>query len=353
MAELNDSDLTENQKCDFSNFEDLVHRITDEFKLTVDPKLDKQFNTIERPQFEMNVVTKDQSVEIKKDKSSEGDELVKNNELIEKNDKLTGKNENNLDKRKDVNYDFIDYSEYEDLDNSSQTQKEDPNETKYIRNGKKFKFDDRTMIEYAAIRRCKIDPITHEEIDEKYCFKFRFQWDPFTGERLKEEDPYGPLYFDPDGLIRYFYINRLKCLWCEEEIDGEIRAGYGDALGAGPDIYIVSRGKNPEKYLFRLPINDCYWSEEQLNYSCVTMGPKLTDEEIKEIDELAKKRLHNYYTLYNKNRPSLTLMKEYYEMAIAKEPKTEMTYMMTETQKKYFREKMNIAAVKKLREMSG
>ena len=30
------------------------------------------------------------------------------------------------------------------------------------------------------------------------------------------EDPRGPLYFDPDTLIYYFYNNRLNHLWIQE-----------------------------------------------------------------------------------------------------------------------------------------
>ena len=68
------------------------------------------------------------------------------------------------------------------------------------------------------------------------------------------------LYFDPNTLIHYFYINRLKNLWIDESIeDGNYYQGhYGYAVGNGPDFEIKGRGKHPDWYLFRLPIIDCY-----------------------------------------------------------------------------------------------
>jgi hypothetical protein len=44
-------------------------------------------------------------------------------------------------------------------------------------------------------------------------------------------------------------------------------------------------GSNPEKYLFRLPIIDCYLADGH-NYSLITFGPLLTDDEINIIDNL-------------------------------------------------------------------
>ena len=42
----------------------------------------------------------------------------------------------------------------------------------------------------------------------------------------------------------------------------------------------MGRGKHPEMYLFILPIIDCYL-EEGFNMMEVTMGPILTDKEVK------------------------------------------------------------------------
>jgi hypothetical protein len=50
-------------------------------------------------------------------------------------------------------------------------------------------------------------------------------------------------------------------------------------VGSGENINIIGRGECPEKYLFRLPIIDCYL-EKDYNKSIITMGPKLTIEEI-------------------------------------------------------------------------
>jgi len=53
------------------------------------------------------------------------------------------------------------------------------------------------------LRKNKLDVFTREPINEKYAFKFEYQWDPYTGERLGK-DPYGALYFHPDNLIHYY-----------------------------------------------------------------------------------------------------------------------------------------------------
>lgn len=224
----------------------------------------------------------------------------------------------------------------------------------YERNNKKIMFDDKTMQYYLTMRFRKMDPIYLIDMDDEKCFKFYNQWNPYTGERL-EIDPYGPLCFHPDSLIRYFYSNRLNGLWvCESQQDDINYEGYYDiAVGAGFDMYIQSRGYNPEKYLFRLPIIDCYWIPEMKNEATVTMGPILTDEEVKKIDECAKYYGSSYFSQYGAQRPSLSLMKQLYDTAVNKYPNVIITPDMTIQNINDLYSKTNRHAVDKLRIMKG
>ena len=160
----------------------------------------------------------------------------------------------------------------------------------------KIKKNEMKIIDrYLTHRRNKIDPLLLSElpIDDKYnikdLFKFKYKWNPYSGERL-EKDKNGPLYFDPDTLIHYFYTDRLKELWKPGYYqNGDWYEGYyGDAVGNGPEFKISGRGKHPDWYLFRLPIPDGYLIEGHCEQS-VTMGPILSDKEIKEIYKLSKR----------------------------------------------------------------
>lgn len=213
-----------------------------------------------------------------------------------------------------------------------------------------------TLDRYQRMRRDKIDPILlidlpYGEYQLDDYFKFEYKWDPFTGERLNK-DPDGALYFDPDTLINYFYINRLNNLW----INGQngYHGYYGDAISNGPDFYINGRGYHPEWYLFRLPIQDCYLPEDY-NQQYITMGPILTDEEIIQIDNLAKK-FGKYH--YNKKRPSLFEIKKLYDQAISKTPNlgidSEIEFYMESfepLQISILRRKTNIIAIEMLKQI--
>lgn len=190
-----------------------------------------------------------------------------------------------------------------------------------LTDGSLITYNDETYEYYKTLRKTKCDPITNEEIDEKYAFKFPYEWDPYTGER-KEADPYGPLCFNPDILIKYFHTNRLINIWCEPvpEDQGMYDGWLGDAVGNGPDFNITSRGTFPEWYLFRLPITNCYLTSDH-NDMIVTMGPKLTLEEITEIDRLAKLMGNTYELSFGVRRPSLLDMYTYYTEMINPEPK--------------------------------
>lgn len=180
-------------------------------------------------------------------------------------------------------------------------------------------YDEQTTVFYRNMREKKYNIISHDKFNYEpdYAFKFENMWDPYTGER-KEKDKFGALYFDPDELIHFFYKRRLKLLWNEpkDENGGYYQGYFGDALGSGENILIKGRGLHPELYLFRLPIDDCYL-EEDCDLSVITMGPKLTEQEIENIDYLAETyHKKNYYEVYKKNRPSLKKMKELYDIAI-------------------------------------
>lgn len=176
---------------------------------------------------------------------------------------------------------------------------------------------------YRNMREKKYNIISHDSFDcnVNQIFQFPSMWDPYTGERT-EMDPHGPLYFHPDELIHFFYKRRLKMLWHEpkDENGGFFQGYYCDAVGSGEEINIPGRGIYPELYLFRLPIDDCYLPPDS-DLSVITMGPKLTDQEVLYIDELAEKyHKNNYQNCYRKKRPSLVEMKKLYDTAISKNP---------------------------------
>jgi hypothetical protein len=246
---------------------------------------------------------------------------------------------------------YIDFSDFDDGSTSSPQEVD----SLYERDGKKISFDDKTMLYYKAMRFRKMDPIFQIDLDEDKCFKFYYQWNPYTGERLGA-DPYGPMCFHPDSLIKYFYENRLNNLWVEQvEQNGDNYEGYYDvAVGAGEDIYIQSRGYNPERYLFRLPIIDCYWIPCMKNEAIVTMGPVLTDDEVKQIDEIAKKYGSYYSSQFGTPRPSLYLMKQLYDKAISKKPQiTNIINSLTAQQLSELYAKVNREAVDRLRSIKG
>ena len=245
---------------------------------------------------------------------------------------------------------YIDFSEFDDQDEN-----EKEIDSLYVREGNKIMFDDKTMLYYKTMRFRKMDPIFLADIDDDKCFKFYYEWNPYTGERL-DIDPYGALCFHPDSLIKYFYENRLNDLWVSETEQNGIQyeGYYAEAVGAGFDIYIQSRGYNPDRYLFRLPIIDCYWIPGMENDAVVTMGPVLTNEEVKQIDEIAKKHGTYYLTQYGVQRPSLFTMKQLYDTAVNNKPIIHIDPNMVPSQQLSELYSMaNRAAVDKLKIMKG
>ena len=221
---------------------------------------------------------------------------------------------------------------------------------KYKIDGKKIVFNKKTMDYYCTMRKVGVDPITCEKISDIFAFKVDYMWDPYTGERL-QTDPFGPLSFDPITLVYYFYTIRTKKLWMNDVGDktGYFQGTYDDAVGIGDDFPIPGRGNYREWYIFRLPISDCYLQE---NYSrqIVTMGPKLTYEDICKIDDLADK-IGEYKFRYRKKKPSLKEIWKYYHIAISKTPHIPNGEYLSKLELQNAREALNRAAVDILREM--
>ena len=175
---------------------------------------------------------------------------------------------------------------------------------------------------YEYYRRNKIDPILLTELPlnnmlEKNVFKYEYKWNPYTGKKLNIKDESGPLCFDPNSLIHYFYKNRLNNLWKKGEYNEDeniyTEGYYGDALGGYPDFSITGRGKHPEMYLFRLPIIDCYLEKDH-NLQVVTMGPELSNKEIKKINSLSNKDV--FKSLYKYKKPNILKLKNIYDKAV-------------------------------------
>ncbi len=237
-----------------------------------------------------------------------------------------------------------------DLNNLNLEYKEKSNNTT------KFEYDERTTEYYKTLRKLKLDPITCEELDNKVHFEFKYKWDPYTGER-GEQDPDGPLCFDADTLIKYYHIHRLRDLWVEpkQEMYGLYQGYYDYLVGAAVlkdnkvEINIEGRGNCPEKYLFRLPIIDCYLPKGH-NNNIITMGPILTDSEIKEINEIANMNKNNYKINYKSTRPSIIEMKKAYDQAINKNPIINYKYEknLTEQEIRTRENHVNVAILKML-----
>lgn len=188
-------------------------------------------------------------------------------------------------------------------------------------------YDNTTNETYRIKRLFRIDPFTDLEIPSNLIFEFQFTWNPYTGIRDKI-DPIGPLSFNAICLYDYFYSNRYKGLW-NPPIE-QFQGYYGDLLGAGKKINIKSRGTNPEKYLFRLPIIDCYLPLNH-KFSTITMGPELTDNEISRIDLIVQK----YHPKRSQpNFVTLKMLKLYYDNALNPSPDLNL-YEIKELQIKY------------------
>ena len=173
------------------------------------------------------------------------------------------------------------------------------------------KFNKTTREYYKIMRELHLDPITCDKVPDELAFRFEYMWDTITGERT-EKDPNGALYFNVKNLIKNFYYNRLRMLWTDGDIINGIQyqGYYGDGVGAGEEL-INGRGNNTHLHLFRLPIIDCYLSKN-FNLSIITMGPKLTSEEIDSIQKIYNKACDK-----NKKVNLLTTIEKLYKGAIS------------------------------------
>jgi hypothetical protein len=234
----------------------------------------------------------------------------------------------------------------------------EPEITIYKLDGRPIKYDDQTEEYYRVMRERKLDPISAINVDSAWGFNYDYQWDPYTGDKLCI-DPVGPLWFDPDSLIYSIYVKRLTLLWNDavEGDDGTYEGYYGDGIGSGEDMFVTSRGSNTHLYPFRLPIIDCYLTKDH-NLALITMGPKLTDEDVKLIDKLAAKKGKTYEETFGRKRPSLQLMKKLYDTAISVTPLIEeykdkpLEFAKLGAEKiRALRYKANTAAVNSLKKM--
>jgi len=216
-------------------------------------------------------------------------------------------------------FDFVNFSETNDKANIIQDD-----------------YDDTTIEIYRTMRLYKIDPIMNEEIPKHLIFDFKYKWNPISGIR-KEIDEMGALCFNAWNLYQYFYKNRYNGIWYppKEQFQGY----YGDLLGCGTDM-IVNGKPCSEKYLYRLPIIDCYLKKSH-NHSIITMGPILTDEEIDNIDKIISN--------LRKNKPTLKTLKEYYDQALNSSPDiTELKKTFPDLTDRELKEKFNRMYVDKL-----
>ncbi len=258
------------------------------------------------------------------------------------------------------NCDFDDFVDFDDVPVKEIA--EDPRNSEIYFRTCKIEFDDATTNFYRVMRERKLNVFTQEDdIEPDKCFQYRYMWDVFTGEVLGP-DPCGSLWFHPVELVNYFAEYCLKNLWHDQvdEQGGIYEGYYGDLLGSGDDMFVKGRGYYTELYLFRLPIVDCYMPKG-CSLSLITMGGKLTEIDLQQIDDLMKK-YHSklYFKKYKKHPPSLIEMKKHYDNAISSKPSLEEMGFTKEDEKtmsegdlKHNRAQTNIMAVNNLKQMVG
>lgn len=209
---------------------------------------------------------------------------------------------------------LVDFTKYDKLvlDNDATM-----NMDEYIK-----KYDKYTTCYYKAHRFKKTDPIDDTQLSYYTGFAYKYIWDPYTGDIVKHngikvEDPFGPLYFSPSNIVQNIFYKRLMNLWESPIYDetGTYEGYYGDNVGAGNMFELHGRGSHAERYLFRLPIVDCYLPENH-DLNIVTMGPILDDDDIDVIDGLMKKETLHIYSQIG----SLKRLKKIYDVAISSNP---------------------------------
>lgn len=192
------------------------------------------------------------------------------------------------------------------------------------------------------------DPLSKLELKKysKNIYNYKYCWNPLNGNIIGI-DPRGPIYFDSDFLIHYFYINRLNHLW--NKSNDNFTGSFGDGLGNGPDFYIPGRGYSYNWYLFRLPLYNAYCDFNKIGQQ-TTLTPELSKNEIIKIYKLACSKKNNYKKLFNKDRPNLIKMYELYNQAILKPDYNNFSLIDKELIKENF-SVININALNQLKNM--
>lgn len=174
-------------------------------------------------------------------------------------------------------------------------------------------------------RLSKRDIFNDEIIPIDECFEYFDMWDAYTGKKIGKKDEFGPLCFNGFELCYFYYINRLNGLFNKPE--GEYDGYYGELLGTGIDINIISRGCYPERYLLRLPVIDCY-VYENAKHSHVTMGPILTNDEINKLDDILDYNYKNFNKIICNSAKLMAKIKYHYDEALNYNPnKNDLIYL--------------------------
>ena len=225
-------------------------------------------------------------------------------------------------------------------------------------------FDDETQ-RYREFRNNHQDPVTYQEMKNKKSFKFKYVWDCYTGERIGV-DPYGPLYLSPVTILRTILSKILLGLWTE--IEGCMPM-YGENIGVSKKFNNTSRGPQPEKYVFRIPIQDCYLhrGSDKRGKSVHTLGPELTDDELLEINNLIGKYWSDdpYIADLPKSALKILELRKLYDVAIDPKPTNDIEALPLCLRDRYLRtftngtididhnEYINRIAVEEIKKMIG
>lgn len=202
----------------------------------------------------------------------------------------------------------IDIKKYKINDNN--TKKEECVNT-YLR----YNFNTRETLRMKRLSRRDI--FNDELIQPEERFEYFDIWDAYTGKKTGKHDEFGPLCFNGFELCYFYYINRLNGIWNKPE--GEYDGYYGELLGSGININIVSRGCYPERYLLRLPVIDCYVPEDA-KHSHITMGPMLTNDEINKLDDILDYNYKNFNKIICNSARPMAKIKFHYDEALNSNP---------------------------------
>jgi len=199
---------------------------------------------------------------------------------------------------------------------------------------------------YDKYHKSNLDPLTKMEIESTLtCYEYKYCWSPLNGDILGI-DKRGSLKFDPDILIHYFYINRLKHLWVEPK--NGYAGTYGDGLGNGPDFTIKGRGPSYHWYLFRLPIFDAYCNLKEIGQQ-TTLSPILNYKDINDIYRTGLKNGDNYKKIFGRSRPNLLQIYELYHTSIRKPDYSGLSLGISEQEIKDTFAIMNMQSVNNLK----